>query len=205
MIPDDIDIIATEVAALSKSHDYVLTSGGVGPTHDDVTIEAVAKGLGRKLVRHQGMATALKDVYGSKVNEEVLSMADIPVGTELLFGEGVRIPVLVVGNVYVFPGIPELFCSKFDAISKKFEDSPFYLETIYLRIDESRLAGTLRAITREFPDVTVGSYPTWKDPKYRVKVTFEGKTQHTVKDAASSLRNSIPDADLVTSEEATGA
>src|SRR5207244_12576174 len=100
-IPDEIDVIAEEVRALSKSHDWVFTSGGVGPTHDDVTVEGVARGLGVRVVRDPRLQTRLEAAFSGKPNDARLRMADIPEGAELLAADPLIVPVVAIRNVFV--------------------------------------------------------------------------------------------------------
>src|SRR5262250_2457921 len=118
VIPDEIQLIAQEVAAFSRAHDVVFTSGGVGPTHDDVTIEGVALAMGAKVVRHPMLVGLLERHFKDRLNESHLKMAEIPEGAELVGGETIRFPTVLMGNVYVLPGVPEIFRQKFDAIRR---------------------------------------------------------------------------------------
>src|SRR5689334_20382615 len=84
VIPDELDVIATEVRTASQQHDVVFTSGGVGPTHDDITIEGVARALGRSVIRHPDLEDKLRAFYGDKINEARLKMSEVPEGAELI-------------------------------------------------------------------------------------------------------------------------
>jgi len=192
VVPDEVPVIAEAVKRLAQEHPVVFTSGGVGPTHDDVTVEGVATAFKRPLVRNAAMEEALNDVYGGNANEHVLSMADIPEGTEIIMGPGLRVPVLRLENVYIFPGIPELFQNKFEAIRDQFRSEPFFLECVYTQLDESSIAQALEHITKECPDVGVGSYPAWDNPHYRVKVTLESKQEPQVQKALALLGELLP-------------
>src|SRR5205809_7893933 len=127
VIPDEIDLIAREVATFSRDHDVVFTSGGVGPTHDDVTIEGVARAMGVAVVRHPELTGLLRQHYGERLNEAHLKMAEVPEGAELLGAESLRFPTIVMRHVYVLPGVPEIFRQKFDAIRERFRDDPIHL------------------------------------------------------------------------------
>src|SRR5436189_4706386 len=116
VIPDDVDVIAAEVAAAHRAWDLVFTSGGVGPTHDDVTIEGVARAMGVPVVRHPELVALLERYYRDKVTDAALRMAEIPEGAELITGNGLRFPNVAMRNVYVLPGVPEIFRRKFDAM-----------------------------------------------------------------------------------------
>src|SRR5436309_2170978 len=140
VIPDDVELIAREVREFQPSYDWVFTSGGVGPTHDDVTIEGVARGLGVRVVRDPGLQTRLEEAFSGKPNDARLRMADVPEGAELLAPDHLVVPVVAIRNVFVFPGVPEIFRRKFDAIKERFRDRPFLLRTVYFRVGAGPLA-----------------------------------------------------------------
>jgi len=148
VIPDDVDVIAAEVAAAHRAWDVVFTSGGVGPTHDDVTIEGVARALGVAVVRHPELTGLLRQHYGERLNEAHLKMAEVPEGAELLGAESLRFPTIVMRNVYVLPGVPEIFRQKFDAIRERFRDDPIHLKNVFVRIGEGTLAAHLNELLR---------------------------------------------------------
>ena len=96
VIPDEVDLIAREVAAFSAIHDVVFTSGGVGPTHDDVTIEGVARAMGVPVVRHPRLVAMLRQYYGDALKDAHLKMAEVPDGCELVSDENVRFPTILM-------------------------------------------------------------------------------------------------------------
>jgi molybdenum cofactor synthesis domain-containing protein len=192
IVPDEVDLIAREVAEFRTAYDWVFTSGGVGPTHDDVTIEGVARGLGRRVVRHPDLATRLAEAYRGRLNDARLKMADVPEGAELLAGDALFVPVLVVGNVFVFPGVPEIFRAKFETIKERFRDRPFLLRSIFFRVGEGVLAEHLNAMLARFPDLSCGSYPVFSDPEYKVRVTLESKEAGYLDQALQDLLARLP-------------
>src|SRR5437899_11466007 len=134
IIPDDVDVIAAEVAAAHRAWDVVFTSGGVGPTHDDVTIEGVARALGVAVVRHPQLAGLLRQYYGERLNEAHLKMAEVPEGAELVGAESLRFPTIVMRNVYILPGVPEIFRRKFEAIRARFRRATIDLRNVFARM-----------------------------------------------------------------------
>src|SRR5262249_41203987 len=115
-IPDDVDDIIKAVRECSAQFDYVFTSGGIGPTHDDLTIASVARAFDRRLVRHPELESLIRGYFGDRVNETKLRLADVPEGSELVGGNIMSWPVLATENVYILPGVPDFFKRKFDAI-----------------------------------------------------------------------------------------
>jgi len=136
------------VADFRRVYDFVFTSGGVGPTHDDVTIEGVARGLGRKVIRHPAIEGRIREFYKDKANEARLKMAEVPEGTELIVDGRLGFPTLKCENVYVLPGIPEILEQKFNAIRDRFAASPYFLRVIYTSDGEGSIAEHLNATLR---------------------------------------------------------
>jgi molybdenum cofactor synthesis domain-containing protein len=175
VIPDELDFISSEVKEFSSSFDYVFTTGGVGPTHDDLTMNGIAAAFGRQIRRHPELEAALRSYYSEDVLEPNLRMADIPEGARLVGGKGMWFPVIAMENVYIFPGVPEIFRRKFERIKEMFREAPFYLREVYLRADEGLIAEILHRILAIFPDLMLGSYPYFDNPAYSIKLTLESK------------------------------
>lgn len=192
VVPDETDTIAAAISAMRGEVDHLFTSGGVGPTHDDLTIAGIAQAFGRPVVRVPQIAAVLAKYYGDKCNEDVLRMADAPEGYELIECCDRYWPVLAVENVVILPGVPEVFRRKFESIRERFRSTPFALEALYTTLDEGLIAGHLNAVTAKFPRVAVGSYPKWSHPDYKVKITFESKDAAEVVAALAMLRGLLP-------------
>ena len=192
VIPDEVDVIAAEVARFGRDYDVVFTSGGVGPTHDDVTIEGVARAAGVAVIRHPALVALLEGYYKGALNEAHLKMAEVPEGAELLVDESVRFPTILMRNVYVLPGVPEIFRRKFDAIRERFRDQPIHLRNVFVGIGEGTLADHLNGLLRDFPDLQLGSYPEFSNPEYKVKVTLESRDLPFLERALGELLTRLP-------------
>lgn len=192
IVPDDVELIAREVAEFSRAYDWVFTSGGVGPTHDDVTIEGVARAFGRRVVREPGLVHSLEQVYQGRLNDARLKMAEVPEGAELLASDHLIVPVVVVGNVHVFPGVPEIFRRKFDAIKERFRERPYLLRVVFFQVGEGTLAEHINAMLRGFPELLCGSYPEFTNPEYKVRVTLESKDAGYLDAALQDLLGRLP-------------
>jgi molybdenum cofactor synthesis domain-containing protein len=175
VIPDELNLISAEVREFSNSYDYVFTTGGVGPTHDDLTMDGIAAAFGHAIRRHPELETVLRQYYRQDLIAANLRMADVPEGARLVGGKGLWFPVIAVANVYIFPGVPEILQRKFDRIKEMFREAPFYMEEVYLRADEGQIAGILHQVLAEFPDLLLGSYPYFDNPRYSIKLTLESK------------------------------
>jgi len=196
VIPDEVQLISEAVADFSRDYDVVFTSGGVGPTHDDVTIEGVARAMMTPVVRHPLLVELLERYYRGTVTEAALRMAEIPEGAELVGGETVRFPTVLMRNVYVLPGVPEIFRAKFDALRERFRDQPIHLKNVFVRIAEGTLADYLNRLLAAFPLLQLGSYPELSNPEYKVKVTLESRDRGYVEQALADLLARLP-ADVV--------
>ena len=197
VIPDEIDTIAAEVAEFSRSFDVVFTSGGVGPTHDDVTIEGVARAFGVPVVRDPTMVAALESFYEGSLNAARLRMAEIPQGAEPMTSDGLVFPAVIMKNVHVLPGVPELFRKKFDGLKERFRDVPFHLASVYVSAGEGILAEHLNAVLERHPELLLGSYPEFSNPEYKVKITLESKDRGYMERALGDLLERLPPSILV--------
>ncbi len=191
-IQDEIELIGQEVATFSQRYDYVFTSGGVGPTHDDVTIDGIAHGFGLKVVRHPDIERRMRQRLGNQVNEARLRMANVPEGAKLLATEALFAPIVNIRNVYIFPGIPSILQERFHAIKEMFRDTPYYLKNVYVRYGEGVIAEMLNELLVKFPKLMLGSYPVLDVPEYKVKVTLESKDQSYLDQALQAFIASLP-------------
>ena len=192
-IPDVIEIIGQEVAGFSGRFDFVFTTGGVGPTHDDVTIDGVAHGFGLNVVRHPDIERRMRERLGGQVNEARLRMANVPEGAELLATEALFAPVVKIRNVFIFPGIPRILQERFHVIKERFRDSPYFLKNVYLKYGEGVIANMLNEVLANFPQLLLGSYPVLDIADYKVKVTLESKDSDYLERALQAFLSALPD------------
>lgn len=174
-VPDELDVIATEVKSFSDRYDFVFTSGGVGPTHDDVTMPAMAKAFGVNLMTHPDLLKLAQERLQDKLTEAALRMTMVPEGTELINAPQLIHPVVLLRNVYIFPGVPEYLRFKFNVIKERFREAPYHLVKIYTRQGEAVLAALLENTLTHFPMIDIGSYPRFDTDEYRVMLTLESK------------------------------
>jgi molybdenum cofactor synthesis domain-containing protein len=190
VIPDDAAEIAATARALSERFDLVFSSGGVGPTHDDVTLPAMATAFGMGMVRSSELEALLRGSVGAGLHERDLRMADIPDGARLEYGprgRGAIWPVVVVRNVWVLPGVPEIFRRKFDSVRELFRAEPIFARAVYSREAEGPIAAALDAVVAEFPSVEIGSYPQMGGTDYKVKITLDGRDRDIVEAALDRM------------------
>lgn len=192
VVPDETAPIAAEVAYCTRTFDFVLTSGGVGPTHDDLTMEGVAAAFGRRIVIHPDLERLIRSHFVGRVNAAGLKMAEVPEGVILNDEGDIRFPTVQIENVYVLPGIPQLFEAKLNALKSRFAADPYHLRAIYTSATEGAIAEHLNACLAEFPELMLGSYPRIGNPEYRVKLTLESKNAEYLDRAFRHLLRLLP-------------
>lgn len=193
VIPDDVDTIGDEAFLFSKSFDHVLTSGGIGPTHDDITMAGIAKGFGIKRIRHPELENRFRLRYGKAINEAVLTMADVPEGAEIIDLGNAKFPMVAFKNIFIFPGIPKYLKEKFSLIKERFRSSRIYLKNFFLDAEETDIAVVLNRIVAENPEVTFGSYPILDNPIYRIIITSESRDEKALDKATAQLLKELPE------------
>jgi molybdenum cofactor synthesis domain-containing protein len=192
-IPDEIELIAKEVRAMSESFDWVFTSGGIGPTHDDLTMEGVSHAFGIPLEVSESIASRIERAVGSAgLDESQRKMAMIPRGAHLVDSGDLWFPVVIVRNVHVFPGIPDLLQRKFQSIRERFRGVPFVLRRVFVTQRESEIASVLNALLVEYPELLLGSYPRVGEGAFHVLLTLESRDPDYVKRALDELVRRLP-------------
>jgi molybdenum cofactor synthesis domain-containing protein len=197
MVEDDVDVISHEVSELSSAFDVVFTSGGVGPTHDDVTMAAVAKAFGVSTSIDPTLAAQLRDHYGGRCSDDHLRMALVPDGARLAATAEMPWPTVVMHNVWILPGVPEVFRMKLSVVRSSLRGAAdYYSRAAFTRVEEADLKPLLDRVVAEHPDVQVGSYPKWFDPEYQTQVTFDGHERGAVEAALHAFLDLLGPAQL---------
>ncbi len=202
VIPDQVDLIAEEIRTSRKYFDLIFVCGGIGPTHDDVTMQGLAEGLGCALIRHPELVQILKRVYGPDLSAPQMRLADVPEGTRFIYSEHLRVPVLQFEQIYIFPGIPELVVKKFEAIKEGFREKPFYLTKIHLKQREEAIALHLEETLHQYPKLLLGSYPILHNPRHKILLTLESKDKIYLEKATEYLLDLLPGSSVVNIEKA---
>lgn len=187
MIRDDVETIARDVREMAASYEYVFTSGGVGSTHDDVTMMAIARAFDVQLEDSAQLVAMLEEHYGERMNEAVRRMGRLPGGAELVGAGELRYPLVKVQNVFVFPGVPSFLRAKFEVVKGMIRQAPFVLRQVFLAVGEDRIAEPLADVDRQFPDLEFGSYPRFDDADHRVRVTIEARERVRVEQGLEAL------------------
>lgn len=196
IVRDGEATIAAAINELRASADWVLTSGGIGPTHDDLTMPAVAAAFAAEMEHRPGLQEHIDRFFGEDpVRHRVWSqMAWVPVGCQLIHEDGMYWPVYRMENVYVLPGVPQIFVRQFDHIAERFRGTARELVVLYLSVGEGRIAEPLTDATKRFATATFGSYPVMDNPEHRTRVTIECDRTDELERAVSWLKQALQDA-----------
>lgn len=200
VLGDRRDELAGEIRGLAEAYDYVLVTGGMGPTHDDVTRQAVADALEAPLERSAEAEELLAIDYGDRLTPAEAAMAELPRGARVLRGNQRLAFAFRAGNVFAFPGVPVLLEDIFEVAAEELLSSPFHKETLWVRGKEGDFSEPLAAIQADHPEVGIGSYPVFIDGRYRCKLVLRARDEGRL----AAARDAIADALELDSPPASG-
>jgi molybdenum cofactor synthesis domain-containing protein len=192
VVPDEEEEIVDAVNALRARHSYVFTTGGIGPTHDDITADAVAKAFGVPIgVDERARAMMLERYKPEDLNEARLRMARIPHGAELVDNPISRAPGFRIGNVIVMAGVPAIMQAMLDGIARTLETGArMQVEPIDAGgVPEGIYAEGLGSIAKEHAGVTIGSYPSFSAAGFKNQIVVRGKDPAAVATAVRAVEN----------------
>lgn len=192
VIADDTHIIVHNVNDARQRFDYVFTTGGIGPTHDDITSAAVAKAFGVALERNPDAERILRDFYGDDVNEARLKMAEMPVGAVMIENPLSGAPGFQIANVFVLAGIPSVMQAMFDGLADRLRrGAPILSRTLTTDRREGELAPGLTDLQARFPAISIGSYPFFTTRKKGVNIVLRGTDAVQINDVMNELRTLV--------------
>lgn len=196
VVSDDPAAIVAAVRALSAAYDHVFTSGGIGPTHDDITAENVAAAFDRPIsVREDARAilAAHYDARGQELNDARLRMARIPDGATLIDNPISAAPGFTIENVHVMAGVPSIFQAMLASVLPKLTGgAPILSQTLEIRRGEGDIAGPLSDLAGRYPDLSIGSYPFIRDGCYGAQIVMRGQDGGRLDAAMSELAGMFP-------------
>ncbi|HXE73859.1 MAG TPA: molybdopterin-binding protein [Candidatus Nitrosotenuis sp.] len=199
VVPDEVEEIARAVKEASGRCDVVFTSGGVGPTHDDVTMEGVARAFDCEVHKHSYLENLLsKHFQGEELTRARGRLAEIPDAARLIIRDSSSFPQVVCHNVYILPGVPELFRQRFELLAETFRGEPYQLRQIQVEADETDVAPILNRAVRRFQEVRMGSYPypVGQDDegrlRWKVKLTLESRDAGQLQQCLDFLLENLP-------------
>lgn len=194
VIGDDIDVIAEAVTRLSNGHDKLILCGGIGPTHDDVTMEGVARAFKVSLELNEELIQIMDGWGKDPLEKSLRRMAEIPTGAQLVPVEG-YLPTVCMKNVIILPGVPRILKKKFESVIELFRSKkhPNITRVFLTEQTEMSIAESLRLLASELaPTVSIGSYPQRiADKKYIVRITITSRDESALDNAQSRLLASI--------------
>ncbi|XP_008287120.1 FAD synthase [Stegastes partitus] len=207
VVPDVQEVIAKEVALLSPRYTHLITSGGIGPTHDDVTFESVAMAFQEELHPHPDLSRLVEEFFGAvDKSSAAMKLAMVPrsaklnYGTDPQTGQLMRYPLVSVHNVYIFPGVPSLMERAFSGLEHLFAASgtTFHTREVFVDADEADIAPVLTKLQANWGrKVALGSYPDWLSNYHRVRLVLDSDSQEEVDKARAQLLEELPKGSMV--------
>jgi molybdenum cofactor synthesis domain-containing protein len=193
VVSDDEPEIIAALDALRGRYSYVFTTGGIGPTHDDITADAVAKAFGVAIDHHPEVVARFKERFGADLNEARLRMARIPEGADLIQSATILAPGFKIGNVIVMAGVPSIMQAMMDIVSPKLKSGVRMLsDTVRADAREGDIGGPLREIAKAHPDAIIGSYPFTDDAqKPNVNLVVRSRDQDKLNAAMAAVKEML--------------
>ncbi|MFO8064670.1 MAG: competence/damage-inducible protein A [Spirochaetota bacterium] len=174
IVRDDVEMIANAFRELASGYDYVISAGGVGPTHDDVTLEAAARGFGVDLELNREMETFLSEHYAGEFNDSARQMAKVPQDSEIIFGTEHRWPIIKKANAFILPGLPMALRDKMVRLARMLPpENGGWTAVLYLRCDETEIADWLSELQERNPATKIGSYPVLQGGDFHTRITIK--------------------------------
>ena len=191
VVPDVVERIVEAVNALRESYDYLFTTGGIGPTHDDITVDAVAAALGVPVVVHPEAKAMLERYYASidkELTEARLRMARVPEGGELIPNRMSGAPGIKLGNIHLMAGVPHITAGMLNALTGTLEGgAPLLSETVGCWTPESEVADILRQVEKSHQDCQIGSYPFFREGRVGANFVVRSTSAENLKSCVDSL------------------
>ena len=190
VVPDVLQKIVEAVNALRADNDYLFTTGGIGPTHDDITVDAVAQALGVDVVIHPTARAILEKYYADKggINEGRLRMARVPEGADLIPNRMSGAPGIRLGNVILMAGVPHITAGMLDALTGELEGGqPLLTETVGCWVPESEVANILREAEQAHENCQIGSYPFFRDGRVGANFVVRSTSREDLKSCVDTL------------------
>ncbi len=195
VIPDVEETIISSVNLLRKQYTYVFTSGGIGPTHDDITSESVSKAFKLPYERHEEGYKILESYYKpGEFNDGRQKMIWMPKGAKLILNPTSGAPGFYVENVFVLPGVPSILKSMLGGLKNKIVGgNPIISHTISLRTFESHIAESLTSVQNKYQNVEIGSYPFFHAGKLGVSIVIRSDDEKLIKECSLEVMNFVND------------
>jgi molybdenum cofactor synthesis domain-containing protein len=188
VVADDEDDIVNALNALRGRYDYVFTTGGIGPTHDDITADCVAKAFGVPINHHPEVVERFKKRFGADINEARLRMARVPDGSTLVESATIMAPGFWIGNVITMAGVPSIMRAMLDHVVPQLKTGAKVLsETIDAGLKEGDVATDLREIAKRHPDTSIGSYPYMNERGFATRIVVRSRDEEKLAAAKAEV------------------
>lgn len=191
VVPDRREEIVQELRHLRAVADAVVVSGGLGPTHDDVTRPAVAESVGVELEPNAEAVERVRGFYADRATDAELAMADMPRGAALVNGRRTPTFGFRIAGVYALPGVPYLFRDIAERLPEEFETKPLHKRELASRRREGEIAPHLAKVQGECPDVAIGSYPVYEKGSWHVRVVLRATDEARLAEVAARLEPTL--------------
>ena len=191
VLPDDPEFMFEQLTWMKERFDWVVTTGGIGATHDDLTKQVVCRIVAGSLVEAPEAIEALENRIGSPLPDRVRELALVPEGAELVTNERTAAPGFMVENLLVLPGIPSLVESMVGVLETKLSGRAFHTEVILTMLRESEVAHSLEFVQAKYPSVKIGSYPEMEAADHRVKIIMRTRDPDSLREAKNMLLERI--------------
>ena len=191
VLPDDPRFMYEHLTWMMDRYDWVVTTGGIGATHDDVTKQVVSRIVGKPLVEAPEAISALEKRIGSPLSEKLRELAQVPEGAELVTNKLTAAPGFIIENLLVLPGIPRLVEAMIGVLGSKLSGKTFFTGTVLTMLRESEVAESLEYVQTRYPAVKIGSYPEMEASGHRVKIVLRSRDPDKLDEARKLLLDSL--------------
>lgn len=192
IVRDSLETIVNAIKVLSHQSEFLISTGGIGPTHDDLTLKAYAQAFDSPLQSNPDLVAKLKAHFGGDLKKDKLRHAILPACAELIAGADKTWPLVKVKNCFVLPGLPEAFLKKFPSVLQALPKLPtWHFAAIMVANRETDFAAALAQIQNTYPGVEIGSYPNWHRQDYRAKITLKSRDLEAIHQVFSRTKTLI--------------
>jgi len=197
VVADDMAAIATAVRECLHAHDYVFTTGGIGPTHDDITVDAIAAALGLGVVYHPEAVATLRGYYGDRITDARLRMARVPEGADLLPNPETGAPGIRLGRLFIMAGVPKITQGMLRGLDGRLQGGrPVISRALGTWAQESSVADLLSGVQMRHDGIQVGSYPFWREGKGGANFVLRGVDEAALDAATGELKALLAEAGI---------
>lgn len=192
ILPDDEDVLIEEITEIKPRYDYIFTTGGIGPTHDDITVSCIARALELPLIEDEEALRRLKAHYKEELTSERAKMATVPFGSHLIDNPVTSAPGFYIDNIYVLAGVPRIMRAMVMSLLPTLKGGPALIsKSISCLLGEGIIAKDLEKLQQYYPDVDIGSYPFFRPEGHGTTLVVRGKNPKIIERAHQKIKEMI--------------